>query len=182
LSLPGVGLNGRRRELLDYLLRAGLDLTVENETRNAGEPRGDLRVRYSPALLQQPLPPIRGEQVANLIDEIPVLAVLGSQAAGGLTISDAHELRVKESDRISAIVTNLRAMGIEAEEKPDGLSMPGGQQLKGADIVTHNDHRIAMAFAVAALAARGETRIHNPECADVSFPGFWAALRNVAAM
>jgi 3-phosphoshikimate 1-carboxyvinyltransferase len=182
LSLPGVGLNRRRRELLDYLLRAGLDLKVENETVMAGEPRGDLRVRYSPDLLQRPLPPIRGEQVANLIDEIPVLAVLGSQAAGGLTISDANELRVKESDRISAIVTNLRAMGIEVEEKTDGLSMPGGQQLQGADIITRNDHRIAMAFAVAALAARRETRIHNPECADVSFPGFWTALRSVAAI
>ena len=182
LLLPGVGLNGRRRELLDYLLRAGLNIKVENETAIAGEPRGDLRVRYSQELLQRPLPPIQGEQVANLIDEIPVLAVLGAQASGGLTISDAHELRVKESDRISAIVTNLRAMGIEVEEKADGLSMPGGQQLQGADIVTRNDHRIAMAFAVAALAARGETRIHNPECADVSFPGFWTALRNVIAM
>ena len=177
LSLPGVGLNGRRRELIDYLLRAGLDLKVENETWNAGEPRGDLRVRYSPELLQRPLPPIRGEQVANLIDEIPVLAVLGSQVVGGLAISDANELRVKESDRISAIVTNLRAMGIEVEEKADGLSMPGGQRFRGADIITRNDHRIAMAFAVAALAADGETRIHNAECADVSFPGFWTALQ-----
>lgn len=181
LSLPGVGLNVRRRELLDYFLRAGLDLTVENETVIAGEPRGDLRVRHSPKLLQRQLPPIRGELVASLIDEIPVLAVLGSQAAGGLTISDANELRVKESDRISAIVANLRAMGIEVEERADGISMPGGQQLQGADVITRNDHRIAMAFGVAALAARGETRIHNPECADVSFPGFWAALRNVVA-
>jgi 3-phosphoshikimate 1-carboxyvinyltransferase len=179
LALPGVGLNGRRRELLDYLLRAGMDLKVENVTVIAGEPRGDLRVRYSPELLHRALPPIQGEDVVSLIDEIPVLAVLGSQAVGGLTISDAHELRVKESDRISAIVTNLRAMGIDVDEKPDGLSMPGGQQLKGAEIVTRNDHRIAMAFAVAALAARGETHIHNPECADVSFPGFWTALRKI---
>lgn len=181
LSLPGVGLNSRRRELLDYFLRAGLDLTVENETVIAGEPRGDLRVRHSPNLLHRQLPPIHGELAASLIDEIPVLAVLGSQVAGGLTISDAAELRVKESDRISAIVANLRAMGIEVEERTDGLSMPGGQQLQGADVITRNDHRIAMAFGVAALAAKGETRIHNPECADVSFPGFWAALRNVVA-
>ena len=136
-------------------------LRLRMKSKIAGEPRGDLRVRYSPELLQRPLPPICGEQVANLIDEIPVLAVLGSQAAGGLKISDAQELRVKESDRISAIVTNLRAMGIEVEETADGLSMPGGQQLQGADIVTRNDHRIAMAFAVAALAAEGETRIHD---------------------
>jgi 3-phosphoshikimate 1-carboxyvinyltransferase len=182
LSLPDVGLNERRRELLDYLIRAGMNLTLENQTTISGESRGDLHVRYSPELLQRPLPPIQGKLVANLIDEIPVLAVLGSQAVGGLRISDAQELRVKESDRISAIVTNLRAMGIEVEEKTDGLSMPGGQQLKGADILTRNDHRIAMAFAVAALGASGETRIHNPECADVSFPGFWTALRSVAGM
>ncbi len=179
LFLPGVGLNGRRRELIDYLLRAGMDLKVENETAIAGEPRGDLRVRYSAELLRQPLPPINGELVASLIDEIPVLAVLGSRVAGGLTISDARELRVKESDRISAIVTNLRAMGIDVEEKTDGFTIAGGRQLRGADIVTGNDHRIAMAFAVAALAARGETRIHNPECADVSFPGFWTMLKSV---
>ena len=96
--------------------------------------------------------------------------------AGGLKISDAHELRVKESDRISAIVTNLRAMGIEVDEKPDGMSIRAGGQLRGADIITRNDHRIAMAFAVAALAAEGETRIHDPECADVSFPGFFDQL------
>jgi 3-phosphoshikimate 1-carboxyvinyltransferase len=177
LSLPAVGLNKRRRELLDYLMRAGLSLEVENETEIAGEPRGDLRVRYSPDLLQGQLPPIRGELVASLIDEIPVLAVLGSQAAGGLTISDANELRVKESDRISAIVTNLCAMGADVEEKPDGLIIQSARRLHGADIVTRGDHRIAMAFAVAALAATGQSRIHDAECADVSFPGFWTALR-----
>ena len=181
LFLPGVGLNRRRRELVDYLVSAGLNISVENETETGGEPRGDLRVRYSPGLLQRQLPPIRGELVASLIDEIPVLAVLGSQAAGGLTISDANELRIKESDRISAIVTNLRAMGAEVEEKPDGLVIPSARQLRGADIATRNDHRIAMAFAVAALAAQGETRIHDAECADVSFPGFWQALRNIAS-
>ena len=180
LYLPGVGLNKRRRELLDYLKRAGMNLTVENETEIGGEPRGDLRARHSPELLQRQLPPIQGELVASLIDEIPVLAVLGSQVAGGLTISDANELRVKESDRISAIVQNLRAMGAEVEEKPDGLVISTARRLHGADIATRNDHRIAMAFAVAALAARDETRIHDAECADVSFPGFWDALQKAA--
>jgi 3-phosphoshikimate 1-carboxyvinyltransferase len=117
--------------------------------------------------------------VASLIDEIPVLSVLGSRTAGGLEISDARELRVKESDRISALAANLQAMGVEAVEKPDGLLIPGGQRLQGADIITRRDHRIAMAFAVAALSARGETRIHDAECADVSFPGFWEALRSI---
>jgi 3-phosphoshikimate 1-carboxyvinyltransferase len=179
LTLPAVGLNDRRRELVNYLVKAGANLTVEGETELAGEPRGNIRVRYSPALLEQKLPHIRGAQVASLIDEIPVLSVLGSRTAGGLEISDARELRVKESDRISALAANLQAMGVEAVEKSDGLLIPGGQPLHGADIITRRDHRIAMAFAVAALSARGETRIHDAECADVSFPGFWEALRSI---
>ena len=180
IFLPGVGLNRRRRELLDYLCSAGLDLVVENESEGAGELRGDLRVRHSPALLENRLKPIRGELVAALIDEIPVLAVLGSQVAGGLEISDARELRIKESDRIAALAVNLRAMGAEVEEKPDGLNIRGGQQLRGADIETRADHRIAMAFAIAGLVASGETRIHQAECADVSFPGFWQALPKIS--
>ena len=176
LCLPGVGLNRRRRELIDYLLEAGLDITVENELEEAGEPRGDLRVRYSADLISGQLPPIRGNRVAALIDEIPILAVLGSRMAGGVDIADAGELRIKESDRISAIAGNLRVMGVQVEEKPDGLRIPGGQRLCGADIRTHGDHRIAMAFAVAGLSAKGETRIHEAECADVSFPGFWDAM------
>lgn len=179
LLLPGVGLNRRRRELLNYLLSAGLDIAVNNETDPAGESRGDLRVRHSPDLLRRKLPTIKGELVAALIDEIPVLAVLASQVTGVFELSNAEELRVKESDRISALVTNLRSMGAEVEEKPDGLMISGGRRLHGADIITKNDHRIAMAFAVAALAAEGETRIHDAECADVSFPGFWDALRQV---
>ena len=111
--------------------------------------------------------------MANLIDESPVLAVLGSQAAGGLTISGAQELRVKESDRISAIVANLRAMGIEVEETADGLSMAGAQQLRGADIVTRNDHRIAMSAAVLGLKTGG-MKILNPGCVSKSYPGFFS--------
>jgi 3-phosphoshikimate 1-carboxyvinyltransferase len=180
VTLPGVGLNGRRRELLRYLVRAGLDLSADHESEEGGERRGNLRVRYSPDLFKEKLPPIRGAEAASLIDEIPVLAVLGSQAAGGLDISDAQELRVKESDRIAAVAANLRAMGAEVTEKPDGLSIEGGRRLHGADIVTLGDHRIAMAFAVAALSAAEETRIHDAECADVSFPGFWDALRKIS--
>jgi 3-phosphoshikimate 1-carboxyvinyltransferase len=180
IFLPGVGLNRRRRELLDYLRSAGLDLVVENESEGASELRGDLHVRHSPALLKNRLQPIQGERVAALIDEIPVLAVLGAQVAGGLEISDARELRIKESDRIAALAVNLRAMGAEVEEKPDGLKIGGGQQLRGADIETRADHRIAMAFAIAGLVASGETRIDQAECADVSFPGFWQALSMIS--
>jgi 3-phosphoshikimate 1-carboxyvinyltransferase len=179
LRIPAIGLNKRRRELLSYLLRAGVDISIENETEEAGEPRGDLRVRYNGQALKGALPPIRGNETAALIDEIPILSVLGSQAAGGLEISDAKELRVKESDRIAAIAVNLRAMGVQVEEKPDGLFISGGRRLKGAEIITKSDHRIAMAFAVAALAADGTTRIHDAESADVSFPAFWEALKNI---
>jgi len=99
--------------------------------------------------------------------------------AGGLEISDAHELRVKESDRISAISRNLRAMGAEVDENPDGLVISGGRRLHGADILTAGDHRIAMAFAVAGLCADGKTHIHDAESADVSFPGFWNILKKI---
>jgi 3-phosphoshikimate 1-carboxyvinyltransferase len=179
--IPGVGLNERRRELLNYLLNAGMDLHIENLVNDAGEPRGDLRVRYSPALLQRRLPPIEGELTAALIDEIPILSILGSQVQGGLEISDAKELRVKESDRISALSSNLNAMGAQVKEKPDGLVLSGGDKLRGTEIVTHGDHRIAMAFAIAGLRSSSKTRIHEAECADVSFPGFWDALAEVAA-
>jgi len=174
--IPGVGLNRRRRELLDYLLGAGLDLAVEHESEVAGEARGDLRVSYCEAALEGPLPPIRGARAAALIDEIPVLSVLGSAAGGGVEIGDARELRIKESDRIAALVRNLRAMGAEVDEKPDGMAIAGGSRLHGADIATEGDHRIAMAFAVAGLTAGGETCIHDAECADVSFPRFFDAL------
>jgi len=180
LIIPCVSLNGRRRELLNYLDRAGMDILVENETAEAGELRGDLRVRYNPAFPGQRMPDIRGAETAALIDEIPVLAVLGAQAAEGLEISDAGELRAKESDRISAVAASLRAMGAGVTEKPDGLIIHSGRKLRGADIVTHGDHRIAMAFAVAGLVAEGETRIHDSECVNVSFPGFWEMLKTVA--
>jgi len=181
LTIPGVSLNGRRRELLNYLERAGMDLLVENETVEAGEARGTLRARYNPAFLGKRMPEIKGAETAALIDEIPALAVLGSQTAGGLEISDAGELRVKESDRISAVAANLRAMGADVAEKLDGLIISGGRKLRGADIVTRKDHRIAMAFAVAGLLADGETRVHDAECANVSFPDFWDILKTVTS-
>ena len=180
ILLEKVGLNRRRRELLDYLQSAGLDIAVEREQTQSGEPRGDLLVRYGAKLVSGGLPPISGALAASLIDEIPVLSILGSQVAGGLEISDARELRVKESDRIGALAANFRAMGVTVEEKPDGLTIPGRQCLHGGDIDSLGDHRIAMAFAVGGLFAQGETRIHRAECADVSFPGFWPALSKIA--
>jgi 3-phosphoshikimate 1-carboxyvinyltransferase len=180
LHLPMVGLNPRRRALVDYLRQAGMKVAVENESSSAGEPRGDIVVEYDPAFLQEKLPPIQADLTAALIDEIPVLAVLGSQA-GGLEIHDAAELRVKESDRIAAIAANLRAMGAEILEHSDGMTIAGRQPLRGADIETYGDHRIAMAFTVAALTASSATRIHRAECAVVSFPGFYDALQKLRA-
>ena len=178
LMLPQVGLNPRRRTLIDYLDGAGVKVSVQNRSERAGEARGDLHVRYDPASLGKQMPPIRAELAAALIDEIPVLAVLGSQT-GGLEIHDAGELRVKESDRIAAVTANLRAMGADVEEHPDGLAIAGRQRLRGTEVDSRGDHRIAMAFAVAGLAASGDTRIHKAECAAVSFPGLYEALARI---
>jgi 3-phosphoshikimate 1-carboxyvinyltransferase len=124
---------------------------------------------------------LRGPAVARLIDELPVLAVVGTQTRGGLEIRDARELRVKESDRISAVVANLRAMGAEVEEFEDGLRVGGPVPLRGARLRSFGDHRIAMAFAVAALAASGETFIEGAEeCVAVSFPEFFPLLESLA--
>ncbi len=178
IGLPGIGLNPRRRALVDYLINAGVSVTVHNVSEQAGEARGDLLVSYDPAPLNSSLPPISGALSAALIDEIPILAVLGSQA-GGVEIRDARELRVKESDRIAVMAANLRAMGAVVEEFPDGMKIAGRQRLAGAAIESYGDHRIAMSFAVAGLVASGETRINRAECADVSFPGFYTALANL---
>lgn len=175
LRLPNVGLNPRRRALVDYLQRAGMKVSIANESARGGEARGDIVVGHDASFLMEKLPPIESDLTAALIDEIPVLAVLGSQA-GGLIIRDAGELRIKESDRIAAIAGNLRAMGATVSEQPEGLTIPGHQPLRGADIETHGDHRIAMSFTVAGLTASCDTRIHHAECADVSFPGFYDAL------
>ena len=119
--------------------------------------------------------------IPSLIDELPLLAVVGSQVAGGIRIQDAGELRHKESDRLAATVLNLRAMGAEVEEFEDGLQVLGPTQLRGARIDSHGDHRIAMAFSVAALIADGETEIDGSECVAISFPEFFDLLHSVAS-
>jgi 3-phosphoshikimate 1-carboxyvinyltransferase len=122
---------------------------------------------------------IAGADSAALIDEIPVLAAIAPYTTDGVEIRNARELRVKESDRIAAVAANLRAMGAQVEERDDGLKIPGGQTLRGAEIDSRGDHRIAMAFAVAALRAEGETRIRGAEAAVISYPGFFDALEGV---
>ena len=119
---------------------------------------------------------IRGKEIPNVIDELPILAVAGALAHGTMVIADAKELRVKETDRLAAIATNLRAMGAEVEERDDGLKIAGQQKLHGAEIDSFGDHRIAMAFAVAALRAEGETTIRRADAAAISYPAFFDTL------
>jgi 3-phosphoshikimate 1-carboxyvinyltransferase len=182
LELEGVGLNPTRAAVLDTLRGLGVALTVEDERETSNEPTGLIRVRGGA------LKPsngganvIRGSLVAQLIDELPVLAVVGTAVEGGLEIRDARELRVKESDRIATTVANLRAMGASVEEIEDGLRVEGPVRLRGARLQSYGDHRIAMAFAVAALAAEGETEIEGAaECVGVSFPEFFPLLESLA--
>jgi 3-phosphoshikimate 1-carboxyvinyltransferase len=122
---------------------------------------------------------LAGADSAALIDEIPVLAAIAPYSEQGLEVRDAKELRVKESDRIAAVAQNLRQMGAEVEEREDGLKIPGGQTLHGAELDSFGDHRIAMAFAIAALRAEGETLIHGSESAAISYPAFFSALEEV---
>jgi 3-phosphoshikimate 1-carboxyvinyltransferase len=123
---------------------------------------------------------IEGALTAALIDEIPVLSILGALSADGLIVRDAAELRVKETDRIATVVDNLHRMGVEATARHNGLEIPGGQQFHAAELDSFGDHRIAMAFAVAALAAEGPSLIHNAKAASVSYPEFYSTLREVA--
>ncbi|HEX8556996.1 MAG TPA: 3-phosphoshikimate 1-carboxyvinyltransferase [Pyrinomonadaceae bacterium] len=183
LELEGVGLNPTRTAVLDALGALGVSLAVEEAREESNEPTGRVRVRGAGGLAPTSADGavIRGARAAQLIDELPVLAVVGAGVEGGLEIRDARELRVKESDRISATVANLRAMGAEVEEFEDGLRVGGPARLRGARLQSFGDHRIAMAFAVAALAAEGETEIAGAEeCVAVSFPGFFELLESVA--
>jgi 3-phosphoshikimate 1-carboxyvinyltransferase len=176
LMLHNVGLNPTRTGILDLLLSMGGRVKVVNlEMMQSGELIGDLHVEGS-QLRGGEIPP---SAVPGIIDELPVLAVLGTQTEQGLTFHGAAELRVKESDRLAAVAENLRRMGAEVEEFPDGLRLPGRQTLRGAEIDPHDDHRIAMAFAVAGLVAQGGALIKNSACVDISFPDFFDTLAKV---
>lgn len=166
-------LNPTRARLLDILILMGVGISVANLEDKHGELVGSVEVDGRD--LRGAL--IAGADTAALIDEIPVLAAIAPYTANGIEVRDARELRVKESDRIATLVTNLRAMGAEVQELEDGLKIPGGQTLHGAEIDSFGDHRIAMAFAVAALRAEGETTIRRADAAVISCPGFFAALQ-----
>ncbi len=178
LVLDGLGLNPTRATLLDVLTTLGAKITVLNLEEKHAELVGSVHITAPAEGMSSTA--VTGALAAQLIDELPVLAAIGPYTSGGIRIRDAKELRVKESDRIALVVKNLRAMGAEVEEFEDGLDVPGGQELHGATIDSGGDHRIAMAFSVAALRAEGETLIQGAESADISFPEFFDLLDLVA--
>lgn len=177
LVLQGVGLNPTRASLIDFLVNAGAQVKILDLRMSHGEPVGDLLVRGSE--LKGGV--IEGALAAALIDEIPVLAILGAMSEEGLTVRDAAELRIKETDRIETMAGNLRRMGAEIETAPDGFRIAGKQSLKGATVDSYGDHRIAMACAVAALRASEPVTIEGSEAASVSFPEFWDTLRGISS-
>jgi len=177
LVIENIGLNPTRAALIDFLVSAGADIQVLDIGMRHGEPVGVLRVRGSRlagGVIEKGL-------AAALIDEIPVLAVMGAVSEQGLTVRDAAELRVKETDRIETVAENLRRLGIRVETAADGLRVEGRQRFRSGSVASFGDHRIAMAFAVAALSADGPVSIEGAEAASVSFPEFWDTLRKAAA-
>jgi 3-phosphoshikimate 1-carboxyvinyltransferase len=176
VTIEGVGLNPSRAAILDLLRRFGAVVEAQVTERDAGEPVGHIRVRYG-ALDRVEIEP---EEVPLVIDELPVLAALAT-FGGGLSVSGAGELRVKESDRISALVGGLRTMGADADERPDGFTIRPSRRLTGGAVDAHGDHRLAMAFAIAALGATGPTTIDGSEVVSVSYPGFFADLDRLRA-
>ena len=178
LVLDALGMNPTRAALLDVLAVLGTRISVLNLEEKNAELVGTVQIAAPAEGLGSTT--ISGALTAQLIDELPALAAIGPFTSGGIRIRDARELRVKESDRIALVVKNLRAMGAEVEEFEDGLDVPGGQSLHGATIDSGGDHRIAMAFSVAALRAEGETRIEGAESVAISFPEFFDLLDLVA--
>lgn len=175
LTVPGLLLNPTRARLLDVLMGLGLRLTMSELEEQHGELVGTLHVQGGT---------LKGVRIAEgdaaaLIDEIPVLAAIAPYTSDGIEIRDARELRVKESDRIASVATNLRLMGTAVEEFDDGLRIPGGQRLHGASLDSFGDHRIAMAFAVAALRADGKTEITGADAAVISYPEFFNTLESL---
>lgn len=179
IRLRHIGVNPSRIALIKVLKQMGGLIEIENQRLAHGEPVADILAQSSE--LKGDLE-LSGAIIANLIDEIPVLAVAATQLDGTLTIRDARELRVKESDRIRAIVDNLRQMGVEVEEFDDGLRIKGKQQLRSAIVDSYGDHRIAMSFAVAGLVAEGSTEITGADAASVSLPEFYSLLVSCGAL
>lgn len=178
ILIRDVGINPTRTGVLEVLQRMGADITVSSERSTGGEPVADLRVRSARLRGVE----IGGALIPQLIDEIPIIAVAATAAKGVTVITDAAELRVKETDRIEAVACELRKLGADLDTRPDGLSICGGKPLKGAAVSSWNDHRLAMSLAVAGLAsATGDTIVGDAGCIDVSFPGFAGLLASLGA-
>ena len=183
-ALPGselvvdeVGLNPTRTGIIDILRRMGANIVITGDTlQDEGEPMGTITVRHGGLRATH----VRPDEVPGVIDELPVLAALATHG-GELSVSGAEELRVKESDRISALADGLRRMGADVDEQRDGFHVRGGRRLRGGEVDAHSDHRLAMAFAVAALGATGPTTIHDAGAAAVSYPEFFSVLESLRA-
>jgi len=178
VEISNVGLNPTRTQFLSVLQSLGLNVCYEVEREESNEPVGWILVK-SGQLTTRTMNEIPTELVPRLIDELPILGVIGATIPGGISVRGASELRVKETDRIAATVSNLRAMGVEVEEFLDGFEVPGSQVLRGAQLESYGDHRIAMAFAVAALAATEECELSDADCVCVSFPEFFKTLETL---
>lgn len=167
LTIRNVGLNPTRTGIISVLIRMGVKI-VDRMENSVGEPCGNIVIHGGELNGTH----IGGAEIPNVIDELPILAVAGALAHGKTTIRNAAELRVKETDRIAAVAHNLRQMGVQVDEFQDGMEITGGADLKGADLISYGDHRIAMAFAVAGLFAEGTTTISDTDCISTSYPGF----------
>lgn len=176
IVIEGVGLNPTRAGLMDFLSGGGAKIRIVNIGQVNGEVVGDIVVEYA----RWEGGVIEKATTAQLIDEIPALAVLGATSKQGLTVRDAAELRVKETDRIATVAENMKRMGIEIQVEQDGFHVPGNQQFRAATVDSFGDHRIAMAFSVAALAADGPCTIEDAGAASVSFPEFYTMIRGLA--
>ncbi|HXD32018.1 MAG TPA: 3-phosphoshikimate 1-carboxyvinyltransferase [Pyrinomonadaceae bacterium] len=180
LLIEGVGLNPTRTRVLTLLQSLGVSIEVNNEREISNEPIGSIRIRGGDiAASSRNRVRLEGSLITDLIDELPLLAVVGSQLPSGLEIREARELRFKETDRIAATVLNLRAMGAEVDEFDDGLAVAGPTRLRGAKLQSLGDHRIAMAFAIAACIADGESELDDAACVNVSFPEFFELFDSV---
>ncbi|MFL5560137.1 MAG: 3-phosphoshikimate 1-carboxyvinyltransferase [Gemmatimonadaceae bacterium] len=177
LLLPGVGVNPTRTGFYDALRRMGARIRVEGERREGDEPVGTIVASASGGSLRATA--AGGAEIPTMIDELPLLACVAARAVGTTEITGAAELRVKESDRIAAVVANLRTLGVDAEELVDGLRVTGSDRPLRGHVVTHGDHRLAMAFGVLGALPGNEITIDDPDCAIVSFPGFWELLARV---
>lgn len=177
IQVRSVGVNPTRSGILDVLKLMGADLIIENERMASGEPVADLKVRSSHLRGIK----VNGELIPMVIDEIPLIALAASLARGKTVIRSAQELRVKETDRISATVKELSKLGADVEELPDGMVVRGKRKLRGASCHSHGDHRLAMMLGIAALVAEGETRIDNAEVVNISYPKFWLDLKRLSS-